>query len=41
VDHVHVHHGYFGSWIGMVAARLLAVDFSMTLHGSDLLLNGA
>jgi colanic acid/amylovoran biosynthesis glycosyltransferase len=41
VDHVHVHHGYFGSWIGMVAARLLGVSFSMTLHGSDLLLNGA
>jgi len=41
VDHVHVHHGYFGSWIGMVAARLLGVNFSMTLHGSDLLLNGA
>jgi colanic acid/amylovoran biosynthesis glycosyltransferase len=41
VDHIHVHHGYFGSWIGMVAARLLEVDFSMTLHGSDLLLNGA
>jgi colanic acid/amylovoran biosynthesis glycosyltransferase len=41
VDHVHVHHGYFGSWIGMVAARLLRVNFSMTLHGSDLLLNGA
>ncbi len=41
VDHIHVHHGYFGSWIGMVAARLLGVDFSMTLHGSDLLLNRA
>jgi colanic acid/amylovoran biosynthesis glycosyltransferase len=40
VDHVHVHHGYFGSWIGMVAARLLGVNFSMTLHGSDLLLDG-
>ena len=39
VKHVHVHHGYFGSWIGMVAARLLGVSFSMTLHGSDLLLN--
>jgi glycosyltransferase involved in cell wall biosynthesis len=39
VDHIHVHHGYFGSWIAMVAARLLEVDFSMTLHGSDLLLN--
>jgi colanic acid/amylovoran biosynthesis glycosyltransferase len=41
VDHIHVHHGYFGSWIAMVAARLLGVSFSLTLHGSDLLLNGA
>ncbi len=41
VDHVHVHHGYFGSWIAMVAARLLGVSFSLTLHGSDLLLDGA
>ncbi|MFZ0540297.1 MAG: glycosyltransferase family 4 protein [Candidatus Sulfotelmatobacter sp.] len=41
VDHIHVHHGYFGSWIGMVAAQMLGVNFSMTLHGSDLLLNGA
>lgn len=40
VEHIHVHHGYFGSWIGMVAARLLGVSFSMTLHGSDLLLHG-
>jgi colanic acid/amylovoran biosynthesis glycosyltransferase len=40
VDHIHVHHGYFGSWIAMVAARLLGIDFSMTLHGSDLLLHG-
>jgi glycosyltransferase involved in cell wall biosynthesis len=40
VEHIHVHHGYFGSWIAMVAARLLGVDFSMTLHGSDLLLHG-
>jgi colanic acid/amylovoran biosynthesis glycosyltransferase len=40
VDHIHVHHGYFGSWIAMVAARLLDVPFSMTLHGSDLLLHG-
>jgi glycosyltransferase involved in cell wall biosynthesis len=39
VDHIHVHHGYFGSWIGMVAARLLGSGFSMTLHGSDLLLH--
>ena len=41
VDHIHVHHGYFGSWIAMVAARLLNKGFSMTLHGSDLLLHGA
>lgn len=41
VDHVHVHHGYFGSWIAMTAGRLLGIDFSMTLHGSDVLLHGA
>lgn len=41
VGHIHVHHGYFGSWIAMTAARLLGVPFSMTLHGSDLLLHGA
>jgi colanic acid/amylovoran biosynthesis glycosyltransferase len=40
VEHIHVHHGYFGSWIGMTAARLLGVGFSLTLHGSDLLLHG-
>ena len=40
IDHIHVHHGYFGSWIAMVAARLLGVEFSMMLHGSDLLLHG-
>ena len=41
VQHIHVHHGYFASWIAMVAARLLDIDYSMTLHGSDLLLHGA
>ena len=41
VDHIHVHHGYFGSWIALTAARLLGVQFSMTLHGSDLLLHRA
>lgn len=41
VAHIHVHHGYFGTWVGMVAARLLGVSFSLTLHGSDLLLDGA
>jgi len=40
VDHIHVHHGFFGSWVAMAAARLLNVGFSMTLHGSDLLLRG-
>jgi colanic acid/amylovoran biosynthesis glycosyltransferase len=40
VSHIHAHHGYFGSWIAMVAARLLGVSFSLTLHGSDLLLDG-
>jgi colanic acid/amylovoran biosynthesis glycosyltransferase len=39
--HIHVHHGYFSSWIAMVAARLLGIDFSITLHGSDLLLHPA
>jgi glycosyltransferase involved in cell wall biosynthesis len=38
-EHIHVHHGYLGAWIAMVAARLLGVEFSMTLHGSDLLLH--
>lgn len=41
VDHIHVHHGYFSSWIAMVAARLLGISFSVTLHGSDLLVNPA
>lgn len=41
VEHIHVHHGYFASWIAMVAARLLNVGFSMALHGSDLLLDAA
>jgi glycosyltransferase involved in cell wall biosynthesis len=39
VEHIHVHHGYFAAWIAMVAARLLGIRFSMTLHGSDLLLH--
>jgi colanic acid/amylovoran biosynthesis glycosyltransferase len=41
VDHIHVHHGYFASWIAMVAARLLRITYSITLHGSDLLLHRA
>jgi len=41
IEHIHVHHGYFGSWVAMTAARLLGISFSMTLHGSDLLLHPA
>jgi glycosyltransferase involved in cell wall biosynthesis len=41
VDHIHAHHGYFGSWIAMVAARFLDASYSLTLHGSDLLLGSA
>lgn len=41
VGHIHVHHGYFASWAAMVAARLMGVSFSMTLHGSDLLVHRA
>ena len=37
VAHIHVHHGFFASWSGLVAARLLDAGFSVTLHGSDLL----
>jgi len=40
VEHIHAHHGYFGAWVAMTAARLLDVGFSMTLHGSDLLQHG-
>ena len=40
LTHIHVHHGYFAAWAGMVAARILRAGFSMTLHGSDLLLRG-
>ena len=41
IDHIHVHHGYFSSWIAMVAARVLGVGYSITLHGSDLLIHRA
>ncbi len=41
VEHIHVHHGYSASWIALVAARLLDLNFSLTLHGSDLLLHRA
>ena len=38
VEHIHVHHGFFASWCAMVAARFLGIGYSVTLHGSDLLL---
>jgi glycosyltransferase involved in cell wall biosynthesis len=37
VEHIHAHHGYFASWMALVAAHLLEIGFSFTLHGSDLL----
>ena len=39
VDHIHAHHGYYASWMAMIAAGLLGIGFSFTLHGSDLLLD--
>jgi len=39
VQHIHVHHGYYSAWVAMVAARFLQVTYSMTLHGSDMLLH--
>jgi colanic acid/amylovoran biosynthesis glycosyltransferase len=41
VEHIHVHHGYFGSWIALTASKLLGIGFSLTLHGSDLLLHAS
>lgn len=41
VDHIQVHHGYFSSWIAMVAAKMLGITYSMTLYGSDLLIHAA
>ena len=41
VEHIHVHHGYFSCWIAMVAARLQRIPYSVTLHGSDLMLHKA
>lgn len=41
VQHIHVHHGYFSAWIAMVAAHVLKIGYSMTLHGSDILVHNA
>ena len=40
-EHIHVHHGYFSCWIAMVAARFRGITYSVTLHGSDLMLHKA
>lgn len=41
VRHLHVHHGYAAAWITMIAARAMGATYSMTLHGSDLLLGAS
>jgi len=41
VRHLHVHHGYAAAWIAMTAAQVLGRTYSMTLHGSDLLLGAS
>lgn len=38
-SHIHVHHGYFHAWIARVAHCLEGVSYSITFHGSDLLLH--
>lgn len=39
IGHIHAHHGYLASWLAMVAAKMLGITYSMTLHGSDLLID--
>ncbi len=39
VDHIHAHHGYYASWMALIAASLLGISFSFTLHGSDLMVD--
>lgn len=39
VEHIHAHHGYLAAWVAMVAARMLDISYSITLHGSDLLID--
>jgi len=41
VRHIHIHHGHLAAWVGLIAARLLRVPYTLTLHGSDLLLQAA
>ncbi|MBC7791526.1 MAG: glycosyltransferase [Anaerolineae bacterium] len=37
--HIHANHGYFPAWAAMVASRLTGIPYSLTLHGSDLLVD--
>jgi glycosyltransferase involved in cell wall biosynthesis len=39
VQHIHAHHGYFASWAAMIARRVADIPYSVTLHGSDLLID--
>jgi colanic acid/amylovoran biosynthesis glycosyltransferase len=39
LSHIHAHHGYSASFAAMVASRMLGIPYSLTLHGSDLLIN--
>ena len=41
VKHIHVHHGYFSAWVAMVAARVLGIGYTITLHGSDIFVQDA
>ena len=37
--HIHANHGYFPAWAAMIASRLTGLPYSLTLHGSDLLVD--
>jgi colanic acid/amylovoran biosynthesis glycosyltransferase len=39
VTHIHVHHGYLASWVAMIASIITGITYSITLHGSDLLID--
>jgi colanic acid/amylovoran biosynthesis glycosyltransferase len=39
ITHIHAHHGYFASFGAMVVSRVLNIPYSITLHGSDLLID--
>ncbi len=39
VQHIHVNHGYFPAWAAMIVNRLRGIPYTLTLHGSDLLID--